>query len=548
MKNALSLLSVDPLLIAGIAIGAVVIATIAIVAAVLVSHRKSAKSKDALDASTFLKPDLHNVSRQDENKPSEAETVAEPVPVKEVVEQAEEPIEAAAEPEPEEEPEPAEEVRGEPAVEEVVETQPAPEEVVEEPVEEPAPVEEAVRTVETAPVDTAAPAVEEEAAAEPVPVREEPAAEQTEEAVPVVSEARAETKTRPVVVRRVAPAGKVLIRVRYNRSYTAKIIQAEDVLKDYYTQIKNEILSYKKVKERISWRHETFRSGRKLLVRFAVRGKTLNVYLALDPADYAESKYKIKDVSHVAKNKDVPTLYKINNDRRLKYVKELIAEVMSANGIVAGEPAAENYAAQYPYEPLEPLIERNLVKLLTWEDTSADYEVGEIAVPEDSVPDNIAIVPAEEEVAVAAEEPVCEEEPDEIDEAWFAEEETPAEEKEPETPADVNMSISLDEAEEILDDRYVEVFVRQGSRTSDRTKKAVINIDTLGKYFEKGERVTVEEIKKRIPSTGKKVTYVKVLARGTLDKALIVEADDFSPAAIKMIVLTGGEVIRTKRT
>lgn len=284
-----------------------------------------------------------------------------------------------------------------------------------------------------------------------------------------------------------------------------------------------------------------------MLVRFAVRGKTLNVYLALNPADYAESKYKIKDVSHVAKNKDVPTLYKINNDRRLKYVKELIAEVMSANGIVAGEPAAENYAAQYPYEPLEPLIERNLVKLLTWEDTSADYEVGEIAVPEDSIPDNIAIVPAEEEIAVAAEEPVCEED-DVIDEAWFAEEETPAEEQEPETSADVNMSISLDEAEEILDDRYVEVFVRQGSRTSDRTKKAVINIDTLGKYFEKGERVTVEEIKKRIPSTGKKVTYIKVLARGILDKALTVEADDFSPAAIKMIVLTGGEVIRTKRT
>lgn len=537
MKNALSLLSVNPLIIAGIAIGAVVIATIAIVAAVIVSHRKSAKSKDALDASTFLKPDLHNVSRQDENKPSEAETVEEPVPVKEVVEQAEEPIEAVAEPAPAEEPAPA--------VEEVVETQPSP---GEEPVEEPAPVEETVQIAETAPVDTAAPAVEEEAAAEPEPVREEPAAEQIEEPEPVVDEERAETKTRPVVVRRVAPAGKVFIRVRYNRSYTAKIIQAEDVLKDYYTQIKNEILSYKKVKERISWRHETFRSGRKLLVRFAVRGKTLNVYLALNPADYAESKYKIKDVSHVAKNKDVPTLYKINNDRRLKYVKELIAEVMSANGIVAGEPAAENYAAQYPYEPLEPLIERNLVKLLTWEDTSADYEVGEIAVPEDSVPDNIAIVPAEEEIAVAAEEPVCEEEPDEIDEAWFAEEDTPAEEQEPETSADVNMSISLDEAEEILDDRYVEVFVRQGSRTSDRTKKAVINIDTLGKYFEKGERVTVEEIKKRIPSTGKKVTYIKVLARGTLDKALTVEADDFSPAAIKMIVLTGGEVIRTKRT
>ena len=44
----------------------------------------------------------------------------------------------------------------------------------------------------------------------------------------------------------------------------------------------------------------------------------------------------------------------------------------------------------------------------------------------------------------------------------------------------------------------------------------------------------------------KRVTYIKVLARGKLDKALTVEADDFSPQAVKMIVLTGGSAVKHK--
>ncbi|MDE6442124.1 MAG: uL15 family ribosomal protein [Clostridia bacterium] len=110
--------------------------------------------------------------------------------------------------------------------------------------------------------------------------------------------------------------------------------------------------------------------------------------------------------------------------------------------------------------------------------------------------------------------------------------------------AEPEMSIDVAEADEIISDEYVEAFVRQSEKYSDKTKKAVVNIDTLGKYFNAGERVTVEEIKKRVPEIGGKVTYIKVLARGKLDKALTVEADDFSPQAIKMIVLTGGSVER----
>lgn len=48
-------------------------------------------------------------------------------------------------------------------------------------------------------------------------------------------------------------------------------------------------------------------------------------------------------------------------------------------------------------------------------------------------------------------------------------------------------------------------------------------------------------IDKKIVS--RSVGYVKVLARGTLDKPLTVKAQDFSLDAVKMIVMTGGAAV-----
>ena len=306
--------------------------------------------------------------------------------------------------------------------------------------------------------------------------------------------------------------GKVLVKVRYNRSFTAKLIQAEDKLKSYYSDIKNELLRYK-VKTRTSWRYETFKSGRKLLARLSVRGKTLSLYLALNPTAYADTKYKIDDVSAIAKNAEVPTLYKIKNDRRCKYSKDLIADVMAANGLVAGDELNDDYAARYPYEEIEPLIERGLVKLLKWKQAGEGAEEGLIEISEERY-EQLTAEEAYEEVAAVEEEE--------------------------------SVSISVAEAEEQMADEEVEAYVHESERYSDKTKKDIVNIDALGKYFKAGETVTVEEIAKRVPSVNSKATYIKVLARGSLDKALNVEADDFSPAAIKMIVLTGGTVSRTK--
>ena len=60
----------------------------------------------------------------------------------------------------------------------------------------------------------------------------------------------------------------------------------------------------------------------------SMRGKKLCIFLALNPADYVDTKYIIDDKSEVLAYEKTPLLYRIKNDRRLKYAKELIATVM----------------------------------------------------------------------------------------------------------------------------------------------------------------------------------------------------------------------------
>ena len=118
-----------------------------------------------------------------------------------------------------------------------------------------------------------------------------------------------------------------------SKSFTEKLSQSSSEVIKYYNEIRNELLSYKKVKSKISYKHESFRLGMSIVAKLKIRGKSLYLFLALDPNDYKESKYKIKDMSNVKANKDVPTMYKINLPRRAVYAKELIADLMKKYGV-----------------------------------------------------------------------------------------------------------------------------------------------------------------------------------------------------------------------
>ena len=165
-------------------------------------------------------------------------------------------------------------------------------------------------------------------------------------------------------------------RVRYDRSVTAKIIQLKDESKEWYSQLKNEILSYGRVKDRMSWKRETFRLGRMPIARIIVRGRTLCLLLAVDPSGFAGTKFAVEDVGHIASMVDTPCLYRIKSGRRIKYAKEMLAAVMTELGI----KKQPNYEAQdyfMPYVGNVGLMQQGLVKRVVSGSTRT-FEIREV--------------------------------------------------------------------------------------------------------------------------------------------------------------------------
>ena len=128
--------------------------------------------------------------------------------------------------------------------------------------------------------------------------------------------------------------------VELQKSFMAKLIQLDKDKQKYYTTLKNELLSYQKVKSRISWNFDTINAGRNKIAKFAVRGKSLCLYLALDP-DKVDDKYKVEKIDS-QKYAAVPCLYRIVNDRRVKYAIELITAACERHKKKVVEEVAQN--------------------------------------------------------------------------------------------------------------------------------------------------------------------------------------------------------------
>ena len=164
--------------------------------------------------------------------------------------------------------------------------------------------------------------------------------------------------------------------VRYNRSYLAKISQLNNDTKEWYSALKNDLLSYEKIKSRTSWRRESFRLGGVTVARIAVRGKTLCLMLAVEPLGYTNTKYVVEDVSNVVNTIDTPTMYRIKSARRLKYAKEMIAGMMKEFRAFK-DP---NYVPQdyfVPYEGDVTLMQKGLVKRVV-SGTTRSYKIEEL--------------------------------------------------------------------------------------------------------------------------------------------------------------------------
>ena len=164
--------------------------------------------------------------------------------------------------------------------------------------------------------------------------------------------------------------------VRYNRSYLAKVCQLNNDVKEWYSALKNDLLSYEKIKSRTSWRRESFRLGGVTVARIAVRGKTLCLLLAVEPLGYSNTKYVVEDVSNVANTVDTPTMYRIKSARRLKYAKEMIAGMMKEFRTFK-DPSYVPQDYFVPYEGDVTLMQKGLVKRVV-SGTTRSYKIEEV--------------------------------------------------------------------------------------------------------------------------------------------------------------------------
>ena len=188
--------------------------------------------------------------------------------------------------------------------------------VVEETKEETIAVEPEEETVEVE-----GPKVEETPATEPV-VEEKPITENVVEEVPtavsepvVSEEASSEEDKKPERI-----------------PFSTRVLNADDDIKNAYNELKSLLKSYG-LNNRIANGGDTFRLHRVTFCKITIAGKSLKIYLALNPEDYKDSTYPIKDAGSKATYKDTPLVFKVKSKLSVKRAEELIRDCMDKNGL-----------------------------------------------------------------------------------------------------------------------------------------------------------------------------------------------------------------------
>lgn len=150
--------------------------------------------------------------------------------------------------------------------------------------------------------------------------------------------------------------------VRYRRSFKSKLIQSE-ILQDLYTRVKNAILELSGVRSRMCHSSENFRVGDRKIAKIAAGSKKIWLYLALDPAECDEARYRFEDVSDVKAHRETPVRVKITGSRSFARAKELISLLQNTYGLA--DVGCIYTEFRYPYKTDEQLIEAGLIKPYT---------------------------------------------------------------------------------------------------------------------------------------------------------------------------------------
>lgn len=113
-------------------------------------------------------------------------------------------------------------------------------------------------------------------------------------------------------------------------TFMEKLLKADANVQEKYNTLKNELLRYP-IRSSMAKDGESFYYKKKMLAKMKIIGKTLRLYVALDPNDYVESPMPTLDASDKKAYQRVPLMIKVKSNLSLKRAKLLISHTMENN-------------------------------------------------------------------------------------------------------------------------------------------------------------------------------------------------------------------------
>lgn len=167
------------------------------------------------------------------------------------------------------------------------------------------------------------------------PIKEEPAKEEpVEEAIALdepieeasISEPIEEVSPTPLLEKEepteiTSEEKKPIIRIPFQ----TRMIDASKEMKDNYNELKNELISWG-LKSRISNSGDTFRLHCKTYCKLTIAGKSLKLYLALNPDEYDNTTLPFQNVKDKNIYKEIPLAFKVRSGLSMRRAKALIRD------------------------------------------------------------------------------------------------------------------------------------------------------------------------------------------------------------------------------
>lgn len=288
-------------------------------------------------------------------------------------------------------------------------------------------------------------------------------------------------------------AGEMIF-LRLRRSFLARIALADEGVRALFATVRAQLLTFRGVRERVSWGGASYYCGRILLARVVANTKSLAVSLAADPQEAARAGVHFRDLSDRKRFAAVPVRCKVTGERSLRAALSLVRAIAERQGLQGG---ATVQPFTFPPADRAQLTARGLIRTDARRASGERVSEGELRA--------LLTAGATLETFSAA--------------------------------------FALRRASR----RTARLLAgEEGPQVGSRAARALVNLDTLSANYEAGERVDIGSLREK-GLVDRRATACKVLARGGLDKPLTVEAEEFSLAAERMIAQTGGRAVRPPR-